>query len=88
MNPNRVYMVFHGNEPAGIMLGHEDNGVLNVALDYSTPAYRDCSVGLFILENLSRPMKIRYDNAEDTHLDYLKRLGFTENNGVWEKSVS
>lgn len=88
MNPNRVYMVFHGNEPAGIMLGHENDGVLNVALDYSTPAYRDCSVGLFILENLSRPMKIRYDNAEDSHVDYLKRLGFSENNGVWEKSVS
>ena len=87
MEPNRVYMVFHGDEPAGIMMGSEDNGVLNVALDYSTPAYRDCSVGLFILENLSRPLKIRYDDAEETHMPYLKRLGFVEKDGFWEKQI-
>ena len=87
MDINRVYMVMHGSEPCGITLGREENGVLNIGLDYCIPAYRDCSVGKFILENLSRPLKIRYDDAEDTHLDYLKRLGFTNINGVWEKTV-
>ena len=43
-DPNRAYMVFHGAEPAGILLGNEADGVLDVALDYSTPAYRDCSL--------------------------------------------
>ena len=86
-DPNRVFMVFHGSEPAGILLGREENGVLNVGLDYSTPAYRDCSVGAFLLENLPRPLKVRYSNAEEAHLSYLKRLGFTETDGVWEKQL-
>ena len=87
MGVNRVYMVFHGAEPAGILLGREENGVLDVALDYSTPAYRDCSVGLFLLNNLPRPFKLRYANAEENHLAYLKRLGFAEQDGVWEKEL-
>lgn len=87
MEPNRVFMVFHGPEPAGILLGREEDGVLNVGLDYSTPAYRDCSVGAFLLENLPRPLCIRYGGAEAEHLPYLKRLGFTEADGVWEKQL-
>ena len=85
--PNRVYMVFHGSEPAGILLGREEDGVLDVGLDYSTPAYRDCSVGAFMLENLKHPLRLRYADAEATHLSYLKRLGFTETEGVWEKQL-
>lgn len=86
-DPNRAYMVFHGAEPAGILLGNETDGVFNVALDYSTPAYRDCSVGAFILEKLPQPLLLRYDGAEESHLSYLKRLGFAEKDGVWEKQL-
>ena len=85
--PNRVYMVFHGDEPAGILLGREEDGVLDVGLDYSTPAYRDCSVGVFLLEKLPRPLLVRYSGAEAAHLPYLQRLGFTEADGVWEKQL-
>lgn len=84
---NRVYMAFHGSEPAGIMIGQEEDGVLNVALDYSTPAYRDCSVGKFMLDNLQHPLILRYSSAEETHIHYLKNLGFTEKDGVWEKQL-
>lgn len=86
-DPNRVYMAFHGTEPAGILLGREEDGVLNVALDYSTPAYRDCSVGTFMMEKLPRPLLIRYADAEEAHIDYLKRLGFSEADGVWVKQL-
>ena len=84
---NRVYMVFHGSDPAGIMMGSEEDGVMNVALDYSTPAYRDCSVGKFLLANLPQPLLLRYSGAEETHTQYLKRLGFAEHDGVWEKKL-
>ena len=87
MQPNRAYMVFHDAEPAGILLGREEDGVLNVALDYSTPAYRDCSVGAFMLEKLPRPLCLRYGDAEAEHLPYLKEMGFTEKDGVWEKQL-
>ena len=85
--PNRAYMVFHGAEPAGILLGREEDGVLDVGLDYSTQAYRDCSVGAFLLENLPRPLKLRYGDAEAEHLSYLQKLGFAEKDGVWEKQL-
>ena len=84
---NRAYAVFHGAEPAGLMLGREEDGVLDVALDYSTPAFRDCSVGKFLLGNLPRPLLLRYRNAEETHLKYLKSLGFVEKDGVWERNI-
>ena len=84
---NRAYAVFHGSEPAGLMLGREEEGVMDVALDYSTPAFRDCSVGKFLLANLPSPLLLRYRDAEETHIKYLKSLGFTEENGVWEKKL-
>ena len=45
-------MVCHGTEPAGLLLGTKRDGVVDVALDYSTPAYRDSSVGRYLLEHL------------------------------------
>ena len=85
--PNVAYMVFHGSEPAGILLGREEDGCLDVSLDYSTPAYRDCSVGAFLLDSLRDVRLIRYTDAEESHLAYLRKLGFTEKDGVWEKTL-
>lgn len=87
MEPNRVYVVMQQNEPAGILLAHEQDGVLNILLDYSTPEYRDCSVGAFLLEQFPSPLLIRYSDAEAAHLPYLQRLGFTEHDGTWEKQL-
>ena len=87
MQVNRVYMVFHGTDPAGILMGQEEEGVLDIALDYSTPAYRDCSVGKFLIANLERPILLKYTEAEETHRAYLKKLGFAEKNGAWEKQL-
>lgn len=84
---NRVYMVFHGYDPAGILIGYEEDGVLDIALDYSTPAYRDCSVGKFLMDNLDHPISLRYKDAEEKHIAYLKKIGFTENECVWEKQL-
>ena len=46
---NTAYIVCHHADPAGILLGNKDeDGQLEVVLDYSTPAYRDCSVGKYL----------------------------------------
>ena len=43
---DRAYVVFCGGDPAGLLLGTEvAQGTLSVKLDYSTPTYRDCSIG-------------------------------------------
>ena len=85
--PNVACMVFHGAEPAGILLGREEDGCLDAFLDYSTPAYRDCSVGAFLLDSLRGVKRVRYANAEASHLAYLQKLGFAEKDGVWEKTL-
>ena len=82
---NRAYLVCHGAEPAGLLLGEERDGEMDVALDYSTPAYRDSSEGRYLLEHLPREgiRRLRYRNAEDSHLAYLKRMGYREEDGCY-----
>ncbi len=84
-----AWMVLRGAEGAGLLMGREEDGVLDIALDYSTPAYRDCSVGSFLLEHLPRNelRRLRYARAEDSHLDYLRRMGFTSRGGDYEKEL-
>lgn len=86
---DRAYMVCHGAEPAGLLLGREEDGVLHIALDYSTPAYRDSSVGRFLMEHLPREglRLLRYEHPEESHLGYLKKMGFAPRDGAFEKSL-
>ena len=84
---NRAVLVCHGSFSAGLLLGTERDGTLDVALDYTTPAYRDCSVGSFLLENLAGVKRVRYACAEASHIPYLQKLGYREQNGVWEKTL-
>lgn len=84
---NRAFLVCHGDTPAGILLGREQDGVLDVALDYSTPVYRDSSEGRYLLEHLPQEgiSLLRYENAEAGHLGYLKKMGYQQKDTVWER---
>ena len=86
---NRAYLVCHGDTPAGLLLGREKDGVLDVALDYSTPAYRDSSEGRYLLEHLPREgiSRLRYERAEEGHLGYLRKLGYEQKDEVWERAL-
>ena len=86
---NRAFLVCHGETPAGLMLGREKNGRLDVVLDYSTPAYRDSSEGRYLIEHLPHEglSLLCYEHAEDSHLGYLKKMGYQLNNGVWERKL-
>ena len=86
---NRAFLVCHGAEPAGLLLGREKDGVLDIALDYTTPVYRDASVGRYLLEHLpSEGLKLlRYSRAEEKHLPFLQKMGYEDKNGVFEKTL-
>ena len=86
---NRAFLVCHGDEAAGLLLGAETDGVLDIALDYSTPTYRDSSVGRYLYERLgSEGVKLlRYAGAESAHLLYLQKMGYTARDGVYEKNL-
>lgn len=88
---NRAFVVCHGDEAAGLLLGAEADGVLDIALDYSTPAYRDSSVGRYLHEHLAAEglSVLRYAGAESAHLPYLQKMGYTAAaDGAYEKRLN
>ena len=79
-------MVCREGNPAGILLGKCVNGIFDVQIEYSTPMYRDCSVGKYLYSKLP-DMKIRslqYSQAlTDEHRSYLEKMGYQQKDGVW-----
>ena len=86
---DRVYLVCHSDDAAGILMGSEQDGVLDIALDYTTPTYRDASVGRYLLDRLpaEKLSVLQYKNAEPNHLGFLNKMGYTEQNGVYQKTL-
>ena len=89
---NRVYLVCCNGNPAGVLLGTDDGqGTLQVLLDYSTPTYRDCSIGAYLYSKL--PSKgihtlIFAGQETQTHAAYLTKMGFVKENGVYRKRLN
>ena len=85
-----VYLICHHTEAAGLFLATtESDGVLNIKLDYVNPAYRDSSVGTYLYKRLSvqHVTKCVLDNPSDSHRPYLKKMGFSEQNGRWVREL-
>ncbi len=86
---DHAYLICHGDETAGVLMGAEKAGVLNIALDYTTPTYRDTSVARYLLDHLPSEnlSALRYENAEPNHMGFLKKMGYVEKYGVFEKQL-
>lgn len=77
---NKVYYVFCNEAPAGIFLGDmNERQVTKIELDYTTPAYRDCSVAKFLYMNLKEHgmKELQMENPSDKHKPFLERMGYT-----------
>ena len=79
------------SETAGLLLGKKTAGnELEIVLDYSTPVYRDCSVGKFIYDKLPGYgiKSLVYRGTNEQHVAYVKEMGFTsEGSGVYRKKL-
>ena len=85
-----IYMVFCDAVPAGVLLGKmKDGGEMEVLLDYSTPTYRDCSVGEYLYNKLPERgvHKLVFSGKSQGHEGYMKRMGFVKENGVYVKKL-
>lgn len=88
---DRVYIVCHRGNPAGVLLGTDiGQGALQVLLDYSTPTYRDCSIGTYLYSKL--PSRGVYTlvfggRASQAHAAYLAKMGFTSQDGLYIKAL-
>ncbi len=88
---DRAYVTFCGSDPVGVLLGKSaDGGTLNVVLDYTTPAYRDFSIGPYLYGKLAEDGVKRLvctEKLAPAHVSYLERMGFEENNGAYIKEL-
>ena len=83
-----AYIVCSGGIPAGLLLGKTtEKGVLDIVVDYSTPTYRDCSVGTYLYSKLPEHgvRKLIYDGNVEGHEEYLVKMGFAVKDGIYEK---
>ena len=80
------YLVCHNDTAAGLLIGERRNGELYIDLDYTTPVYRDCSVGTYLypqLASLGMQTLIFSHKASETHIVYMHKMGFVCENGVY-----
>lgn len=88
---DRAYIVCCGGNPAGVLLAADGGqGTLNVLLDYSTPTYRDCSIGAYLYSRLpSRGVHTLSfaGTASQAHAAYLTKMGFIRQDGVYIKTL-
>lgn len=86
---NRAYIVCCNTAPAGVMLGREENGVFHIMLDYSIPAYRDCSVGEYLIKKLPAQgiRRLIYSGPVQNHEAYLGKMGFEKQGEAYVKEL-
>lgn len=85
------YMVCCNGDPAGVLIGKDQGeGKVDVLVDYSVPAYRDCSVGKFLYGKLpGQGVKTLTfaRKGSDSHMAYISKMGFREEKGVFTKDL-
>ena len=76
-----AFLVYCNGMPAGIFLGsRREEGVIDVDLDYSTPMFRDSSVGRFFYDKLPEQgaKQLVFRNPSEKHREYMIKIGFVE----------
>ena len=82
------FAVFYENQAAGILLGRRDGERFEALLDYTTPAYRDCSVGAYLYDRLPACgiARLSCPAGSAEHARYLEKMGFARRtDGSYEK---
>ena len=84
------YGVFYENQAAGLLLGHRKDTAFEIMLDYSTPTFRDSSVGAYLYEELAGQGLTRLVCAADSpeHAQYMEKMGFQkQSNQTYVKTL-
>ena len=84
------FAVFYDNQAAGVLLGKRNDSNFEILVDYTTPTFRDCSVGEYLYGQLSTygitQLFCTENNPE--HVQYMEKMGFTrQENQVYIKQV-
>lgn len=85
-----AFFVYCDTDAAGLLTGRElEKGVLELSLDYSTPQFRDCSVGQFLYRQLKEQgyQKLLFPAGSEKHIPYLKKMGFSQTEAGYVKTL-
>ena len=88
---DKIFLITCEETPAGIFIAKEEGAnQLNVKLDYTTPAYRDCSAGKFLYNHLKHIgiQKLIAETKIPAHEKYLKKMGFKPKRITGDKNDS
>ncbi len=83
---NAAFVTCCQGTPIGLLLGKRQGDTFDVAVDYTTPAYRDCSAGKYLHEKLPENgvHTLRFTQTlTDQHRGYLEKMGYTQKDGAW-----
>lgn len=89
-NCNYACLICHKSTPVGLFLGNfEGEDTIKIKLDYTTPAFRDCSAGKGLYSFLAgqKINKLVIESASQEHIHYLKKMDFRNMNGLWVKEL-
>lgn len=78
---DRIFLITCEEIPAGVFIADNDGkDNLKVKLDYTTPAYRDCSAGKFMFTHLKHLgiKKVIAETKIPAHEKYLHKVGFSQ----------
>lgn len=89
-NSKAAYTVCCEGNPAGVLLGNRKADTLDIVIEYTTPVYRDCSVGSYLYQELASLgiRKLRFAQPlADGHKTYLQKMGYQQNQKEWIRTL-
>ena len=87
---NYIRFAYCGDKAAGLLMGDlSGDGALRITLDYTTPEYRDLSVGSWLFDSLAAEGVRRAVVAVPTreHDKYMQKMGFAREGEAWVKRL-
>ena len=86
---HNAFIVCMEGVPVGVLLGDASGDTLDIRIDYSTPTYRDCSVGKYLYSRLPEQgiRRLRFTGKTGKgHEPYLRKMGFIREGNNWTLS--
>ena len=86
---NILYYVFCNEAPAGFLLGTQIDKGVDIIVDYTVPAYRDCSVAKYLYLKMAGEGidKLVCKNPSGEHTHFLQKMGFVKNPDEYVKMI-
>ena len=87
---NSAFITCCQGTPIGLLLGNRQGDTVDLVVDYTTPAYRDCSAGKYLHGKLPEAgvHTLRFAQPlTDQHKGYLEKMGYTQKDGAWQLAL-